>query len=903
MTFASELNLRPPPLIASTDEIRRNRHLHWSRSSNELFLCKYLKLELPPPIVTPPHLGPPGLSPHILDHIRRAFLWQQPPTRKPAITFKASESAAEKNFSLLQDCGMDFSRFLWTHGGTPCGLGSEFKPVHLLAQIFGRHPLCSRACCTLLTGVDPDYFPLSEPDRLSDLQEALARGNHQSASQKPHVLAKLMANDIKYGYAVPLPRARALEIPGLVLLPAGIAVHDTISDNGEIVPKDRLTHDQSFHYGSEKSWNSRIGRDTLTHLRYGKALSRLIHYIVDFRHHHPDTALYISKSDYKAAYRRLHQAHHHAIQCGLILDENVILILLRMSFGGAPNPNFWSDISEMACDLVNELLCSRDWSPEEFIPYLPCDMPEPELAPPDAPPLQQAVRPSVRIEMNEFGICDVFIDDKILIIPDMYDNLERARYVLAIVIALLERPVAPKEYVLRDCLLSLNKFNKEGCLKERQVVLGWELDTRLLRVRLPEEKFIAWSDSIRTIIDSGSATLAQLETLNGRLTHLGSMNPAVRHFNGDIRFVIRITDKRERWRRNNPITLSNHLISQNLPLWLNILSKARDGFPMNNLVYRDPTRIHSADASMFGIGVVNFTNGKAYRWELPDHLKFRVHINILEFAASILALLLDDEIAPMDCVLAKTDNTSAEGWLGKSNFASEDRPIHTSLAHLLGHDLMDRGYCLYSQHWPGTDNVVCDSLSRDFHLDDDSLTTFLHSACPDQLPPNFRICCLPSAVSSRIYSLLPIPTDTTPSSQEPTRSELWRGRDGSSSVTIPVSQPMSTSTESAHMNESYSSEPSPSESDKDTSQPDSNRVIPHLWPTPPGSMSSNWQRPSGMLSGGIHDSIATVNQAAFYLDSGEATEIKIALRDLKRPSPERSSDGCGPLPAPLRRKL
>ena len=157
------------------------------------------------------------------------------------------------------------------------------------------------------------------------------------AETRENALAKLTANDVKYGYGVPMPLRKALEIPGLVLLPVGVAVQNTITEFGEVVPKDRLTHDQSFPYGSNKSWNSRVARDSLTHLRYGHALSRLMHYIVDFRHKHPTTAIYLSKSDYKAAYRRLHQARHHALQCGVMLNKDVILILLRMSFGGVRN--------------------------------------------------------------------------------------------------------------------------------------------------------------------------------------------------------------------------------------------------------------------------------------------------------------------------------------------------------------------------------------------------------------------------------------------------------------------------------------------------------------------------------------------------------------------------------------
>jgi hypothetical protein len=246
-----------------------------------------------------------------------------------------------------------------------------------------------------------------------------------------------MSSDVKRGYAIPFPRSRACEILGLVLIPAGMVAQNTISELGKIVPKVCLTHNQSFCYSAGKPWNSRVNMDTVTCLRYGHAMPRLLHYIVDFRNKHPLVPIFLSKSDYKAAYRRLNQAAHHAIQCGLLPDADLILILTWMSFGGGPNPSFWSDISEMTCDFVNELLCLRDWEPRKFLSYLPVEMPS--LAPARLHELLGTAIPvSVPIKLNQFGICKVFIDDMIMALPDLHDNLERTCYVLAIAIAFLE---------------------------------------------------------------------------------------------------------------------------------------------------------------------------------------------------------------------------------------------------------------------------------------------------------------------------------------------------------------------------------------------------------------------------------------------------------------------------------
>jgi hypothetical protein len=39
---------------------------------------------------------------------------------------------------------------------------------------------------------------------------------------------------------------------------------------------------------------------------------------------------------------------------------------LRMTFGGAPNPAQWSDVSEVVTDLANDLVRRNNWDPQQF---------------------------------------------------------------------------------------------------------------------------------------------------------------------------------------------------------------------------------------------------------------------------------------------------------------------------------------------------------------------------------------------------------------------------------------------------------------------------------------------------------------------------------------------------------
>ena len=93
---------------------------------------------------------------------------------------------------------------------------------------------------------------------------------------------------------------------------------------------------------------------------------------------------------------------------------------------------------------------------------------------------------------------------------------------------------------------------------------------------------------------------------------------------------------------------------------------------MNNVAFRKPTNIYRSDASEFGMGGYNVTSGRAWRWEIPLHLRLRTSINSLEFISCIVTIWVDiilGLVQPEDCLLSQTDSSSAAGWLRKSNFA------------------------------------------------------------------------------------------------------------------------------------------------------------------------------------------------------------------------------------------
>jgi hypothetical protein len=207
------------------------------------------------------------------------------------------------------------------------------------------------------------------------------------------------------------------------------------------------------------------------------------------------------------------------------------------------------------------------------------------------------------------------------------------------------------------------------------------------------------------------------------------------------------------------------------------------GVSLNVITFWKPTHIFRSDACEFGLGGYNVKSGLAWRWELPLDLRLRTSINSLEFLAYVITIWLAvkaTQIAPEDCVLSQTDNTSAAGWLRKSNFADvEDEFVQNATARHLAFLLIKikSKSCIHSQWVPGDFNNISDSLSRDFHLDSSNLANLLVHHFPEQTPFGLAIHPLPNKIVSWVTSLLQSQPQAELWSKEPVQSKFMLGQD------------------------------------------------------------------------------------------------------------------------------
>jgi hypothetical protein len=165
-------------------------------------------------------------------------------------------------------------------------------------------------------------------------------------------------------------------------------------------------------------------------------------------------------------------------------------------------------------------------------------------------------------------------------------------------------------------------------------VLGWELNTRILLVVLPFDKFVAWSEDLVTATRERRATCDDLHTLVGRLNHAAYVIPLSRHFLGRLR------ERLHRGLHARQYVLFNNEEVSDLLLWSRFLFAAHQGISMNLLTLRKPSKGGLSDSCPFGMG--GFTwKGRAWRLRIPPECLLHgvsEANNVLEFLAMAVTI-------------------------------------------------------------------------------------------------------------------------------------------------------------------------------------------------------------------------------------------------------------------------
>ena len=103
-------------------------------------------------------------------------------------------------------------------------------------------------------------------------------------------------------YRLPLPLVKATKIPNILIAPMNIQKQNTINEYGRIVPKDRLTHNQSFEWLSGTFVNSWVITEELLPCMFGSCIRRIVNLAVTACCLYPNFLILASKIDYKSTF-------------------------------------------------------------------------------------------------------------------------------------------------------------------------------------------------------------------------------------------------------------------------------------------------------------------------------------------------------------------------------------------------------------------------------------------------------------------------------------------------------------------------------------------------------------------------------------------------------------------------
>ena len=309
---------------------------------------------------------------------------------------------------------------------------------------------------------------------------------------------------------------------------------------------------------------------------------------------------------------------------------------------------------------------------------------------------------------------------------------------------------------------------------------------------------------------------------------------------------------------------------------------------MNLLTFRSPDITYICDASEYGLGGFA-THGRAWTYSIPVKLRNRAHINILEYLAQIISIwidILEGTTKDEDCLLSIGDNTSALGWMRRSNFRQKEESdvswkVKQHLGRKLAYLVLDSNTVLYKQWLKGQDNVVADSLSRDnYFLSANTHTRFLQLTVPQQLPSNFVIKPVPKEICCFITSTLQQLPDDQQQSSRPKPSDLARGNIGHLTSIVSELTANSSNTSTYTSRTSYCQD-----SHKQSEQVPSLNEIRDIWlrdqSQPPSHM---WLRPSGQTTRKTQDWTMMARHALCCRSNTEATGIQMDQRGSRKHS-------------------
>ena len=456
-------------------------------------------------------------------------------------------------------------------------------------------------------------------------------------------------------------------------------------------------------------------------------------------------------------------------------STNIAYILTRLCFGIASGPSEWCVISEIIVDFAAILMNDESWNVSEYFnPHK------------DISTSIEYLDRSIKCENTKETISkdlkttdsyvDGYIDDLLTIILDNPKLIKRGSQAVPLMCHVIFRPVHKNETLPRSDILNKTKLIAEGIPSEQKTFLGWNIDTRRMRLSLPKSKALRWINEIDKLLQNQKTKHKELESMLGKLNHAAFLIPLSRYFLNRIRHTESLAKK------FGPQKLPPGT-RKDLELFKDLLSiMSNKGTPIQNITHSSPDMFCWSDACEYGIGGYN-SKGEAWQWKIPAHLRGKFSINLLEFLAAVVTITLSLEKAEKDTkIFALTDNSSALGWLFKASFHPETKEQHNKIARYLANFILQKEHSLYAEHISGVKNKVADSLSREFDFTKKELTNLIINTHTNQTPVNFGIQEIPNKTAYWILSILETEITTKEQGNNLPKKQIQIGRSGATFV-------------------------------------------------------------------------------------------------------------------------
>jgi hypothetical protein len=211
---------------------KKGKHIesHSPSNPNNIHQTKTITNNNTPP--TPQSFNIPSIINKILHH-------HQDPIQPTPWTFKQTQEAATKNSMLLHSLNFDVEKATQHPRNTILSYGSEFRPTNIIKPLLQYHPQWTEVELIINNGANYPLRPITEQDRLDDIQYMINRGNHQSTkpTENQAALDKAFDKEVKAHWAIPLNPAVINMIPGASITPLGVATQWTVNPQNERIKK------------------------------------------------------------------------------------------------------------------------------------------------------------------------------------------------------------------------------------------------------------------------------------------------------------------------------------------------------------------------------------------------------------------------------------------------------------------------------------------------------------------------------------------------------------------------------------------------------------------------------------------------------------------------------------------